>query len=77
MPIALVLGYIGYREQIVNFMQILSHATRAYIWNANGLQGFTDEFDIVKQLRTLQKRGKLEELTKWQVIDIDELEKEL
>ena len=37
LPIGVVLGYLGYRSQIVSLMQKLSHGTRAYIWNADGL----------------------------------------
>ena len=38
--IGLVLGFLGYRHQVIPLLQKLCHATRAYIINANGLPGF-------------------------------------
>ena len=57
LPIALVLGYLGYRHEILPLMQVLSHGTRAYILNENGLPGFVEEFDVIDILRGAEKEG--------------------
>ena len=45
---AVVLSFFGYQEKVVNLFQKLSHSTRAYIWNAEGLPGFlARESDLV------------------------------
>ena len=59
LPIALILGYLGYRHEVLPIMQVLSHGTRAYIWNANGLPGFVTELDIIDILWDSEKQGKL------------------
>ena len=35
-----MLGYVNVMQGVVFILQRLSHKTRAYIWNANGLPGF-------------------------------------
>ena len=35
-----ILGFIGFKEEVAVLMQVLSHSTRAYIKNANMLPGF-------------------------------------
>ena len=40
LPIGLILGFYGYRHEVMHLMQNLSHGTRAYIYNAEGLPGF-------------------------------------
>ena len=40
LPIGIVLGFCGYRHQVMKMMQGFSHGTRAYIINAGGLPGF-------------------------------------
>ena len=37
LPIGMILGYVGYRHEVMPLLQIISHQTRAYIWNADGL----------------------------------------
>ena len=45
---AVVLSFYGYQEPVVNLLQKISHSTRAYIWNADGLPGFlARESDLV------------------------------
>ena len=53
-------------------MQYLSHETRAFIWNADGLQGFlkTHAEDIMEILRNAQKTGDLQKITKYQTVDL-------
>ena len=46
-PIGIVLGFFGYQHQVMKMMQCLSHGTRAYIVNADGLPGFVLELDII------------------------------
>ena len=40
LPIAVVLGFVAHRNEVFYLTQRLSHGTRAYIYNANGLPGF-------------------------------------
>ena len=40
LPIGIILGFTGFRYEVYQIMQTLSHSTRAYIVNANGLNGF-------------------------------------
>ena len=47
-PIGIVLGFAGYYHQVIPLLQKLSHGTRAYIVNSNGLPGFVLPFDIVR-----------------------------
>ena len=55
-------------------MQFLSHETRAYIWNADGLQGFFKRpEDIMDMLRNAEKNGVLQEVTKYQEVDLLDL----
>ena len=58
-------------------MQCLSHGTRAYLINANGLPGFLRKFDIVQHLKEADKAGKLENTRKFQVIDLSTVESKL
>ena len=51
LPIGIILGFIGYRHQVLPLMQSLTHATRAYIVNAGGLPGFLAAFDAMKLLK--------------------------
>ena len=40
LPIGIILGLAGNRREVMPIMQTLSHTTRAYIINANGLTPF-------------------------------------
>ena len=44
LPVGVVLSFYGYQHQVINLTQVLSHGTRAYIQNANGLPGFLVNF---------------------------------
>ena len=59
LPIGIILGFFGYQHQVMRLMQCLSHGTRAYIVNANGLTGFVIEFDIIRFLREADGAGQL------------------
>ena len=50
-PIGIILGFVGYRNQVLPLMQGLSHGTRAFIVNAGGLPGFLSPFDVIKHLK--------------------------
>ena len=54
-------------------LQVLSHTTRAYIYNARGLPGFVNKFEITKFLQNANKKGLLEDAKKWQEINIDQV----
>ena len=58
-PIGIVLGFYGYQPQVMKLMQCLSHGTRAYIVNADGLPGFVLELDIIRFLREADEAGQL------------------
>ena len=59
-------------------MQRLSHGTRAYLWNADGLPGFIVKFEgIITLLRKAQAEGHLESQTKHQIIDLQQVDNEL
>ena len=54
-------------------MQRLSHGTRAYIWNENGLQGFVKILDITAILSAAETSGSLATATEWQFVDMKNL----
>ena len=55
LPIGIVLGFAGYRDQVFPLLQTLSHATRAFIINAEGLPGFVIAFDTMEPLKEAEK----------------------
>ena len=57
LPIGIILGFTGYRHEILHLMMNISHATRAYIVNANGLSGFLENIEIIKFLKDSDARG--------------------
>ena len=54
-------------------MQEVSHTTRAFIWNADGLPGFVKEVDFVDILKSYY----LGEETKHHAVNFESLYKEL
>ena len=60
LPIAMILGFTDFQHKVIPILQTLSHGTRAYIVNANGLPGFVLEFDIVRYLKKANETGQLE-----------------
>lgn len=56
--IGVIMSYFGFRHEALDLLQTLSHCTRAFIWNANGLQGFVVKLDI----KTLLKSDELEKV---------------
>ena len=51
-------------------MQTLSHGTRAYIVNADGLTGFVLPYDIANHLKTADEAGQLEHARRYHEIDM-------
>ena len=51
-------------------MQKINHGTRAFFWNADGLQGFVIKLDIMELLYSAEQSGDLEKVTKWQIVDL-------
>ena len=52
-------------------MQSLSHSTRAFIVNADGLLGFLLSFDIIEHLKAADESGNLEHTKKFLVISMN------
>ena len=65
-PNGIILGFVGYSYEVIPLMQVLSHGTRAFIVNANGLPGFvlSPDFglvdDLIKLLKESDVAGQLE-----------------
>ena len=76
-PIGHILSFLGYSHEVIPIMQTLSHATRAYIINADGLPGFIRSIEVIELLRNADEEGKLKYIKRYQVIDFDVLGKEL
>ena len=55
--IATVWTFVGYKHEVIEILQTLSHRTRAYVYNADGLQGFLVVLDIIKILKAAQSSG--------------------
>ena len=62
---AIILAYFGYSFDVLALMQELSHKTRAYIWNAEGLPGFLVKADLLELLKMADTRSDIEKVTKW------------
>ena len=54
-PIGIILGFTGYRNLVLPQLQKLSHDTRAFIVNADGLSGFVLPLDIFRYLKNADK----------------------
>ena len=76
MPIATILGYLDFRFYVIPILQRLSHSTRAYIVNADGLPGFFT-LDIFNILKNADEKGQLKYARKSKAFDIIELKDEL
>ena len=80
-PTARMLGYIGYRHQVIPILQILCHGARTFIVSTDGLPRYIirnhKKKDIIKVLRDADKKGQLEIAREWQEIDLDLVEYEL
>ena len=71
----IILGFWGYRVEVISLLQVMSHGFRAYIVNAQGLPGFLVEGDVAKIL--LNSSDELQPLIKFQIIDLNAVVQEL
>ena len=55
--IATVWTFLGYKHEVIEILQRLSHRTRAYVYNADGLKGFLVVLDIIKILKDAELNG--------------------
>ena len=67
--IGIIFGFVGHSHEAMPLMQTLSHGTRAYNVNADGLPGFVKNFDfknfdIIEFLEEVDKAGKLDHAKK-------------
>ena len=76
-PIGYILSYLGYQHEVMPILQILSHSTRAFIFNADGLPGFVQRFEISEILLDADNQNQLEFAKKWQEIDLVKVKVEL
>ena len=58
--IGIVLSYYGYRNENMHIMQSISHGTRAYIVNADGLINFLEPTRAHRVLKSADENGLLE-----------------
>ena len=77
LPIANILSYSGYQHQVMPLMQNISHTTRVYVINANGLPGFVQTFDIAKHLKAADEAGQLKRARMYQLINMDTVKEKL
>ena len=72
--VAVMLSFLGSKIKVYELMRTMSHRTRAYIHNANGLKGFLTRGTVLNILEDLQGNKKeLLKMTDYQLIDIPEL----
>ena len=62
---AIMFSYLDYRHNVVSLLQELSHGARAFVWNLDGLTGYVKKVDVMVELRKVEARGVLTELTKY------------
>ena len=60
---AIILAYYGYKHETLSMLQTLNHKSRAYIVNADGLQGFLKSLDIIAELVHAQRDGTFDSIT--------------
>ena len=63
LAIGVVLSYLDYSSEVIETLQVLSHSTRAYIYNAGGLKGFLKSGPI-SILYKLAQSSEFEAVTK-------------
>ena len=69
---AMVLTYLGFKEDVFVVMQKTNHKSRAYIMNAEGLKGFliSGLKLILNTLINSQYTAEIDKVAKWQVCDL-------
>ena len=74
---AIVFSYMDYRYRVISLLQVLSHGTRAYVWNLDGLKGYVKKIEIMTELQLLESRGELANITKYQSVNLKKLRTQL
>ena len=59
--IGMILSFFGYSYEVFELLQTLSHSTRAFIFNAEGLKGFLVNLDLWELLNDAYESGKLQQ----------------
>ena len=73
---ALIFSYVGNQHQVPGILQKLSHRTRAYIVNADGLKGFLIRLGKVAGIiHNAERMGRLKEVLRWQQVEIKVVKK--
>ena len=76
-PIAIILSFFGCSHEVYELMQTLSHSTRAFIFNAQGLKSFFTELDLSRILQEAYESDQLVKAMKYQPFDHNELQQAL
>ena len=58
LPTATILAYTGYMREVIILLQRLSHGSRAFIFNAKGLEGFLVKDDFYFYMRRLESEDR-------------------
>ena len=64
--IGMILSFFGFSHEVFELMQTLSHSTRAFIFNADRLNGFLVRLDICQILHDAYENDELEQAEKHQ-----------
>ena len=75
--IGMILSFFGFSHEVFELMQTLSHSTRAFIFNAERLNGFLVKLDICQILHDAYESGELEQAEKHQSFNLMCLQTEL
>jgi hypothetical protein len=62
--IGMIFSFFGFSHEVLELMQTLSHSTRAFIFNAERLNGFLVKLDICQILHDAYESGELEQAEK-------------
>ena len=65
LAVATMLSYFGDKDEVHGLMRVMSHKTRAYIKNADGLKGFLITSSITQLLKQLVGSQELEKLSEY------------
>ena len=49
-----ILSYVDHSDEVISLMQRISHSSRAYIWNADALQGYLVKQNVIKILEKIE-----------------------
>ena len=74
LPTALILQFYGLRSEVCQILQVLSHTSRAYIVNEDGLKGFIKPFNLNLWLCKQNSENKLEQILGQQNLNFTHLQ---